>query len=218
MKLGILGGTFDPIHLGHLRVAEEIAEDLGLKKVYIIPSAVPPHKTGRLVTPFKHRLAMAHLATKDVPMLEVMDLESKRQGASYSIETLKELHTIVQPDPDLFFIIGIDAFLEIETWKEYRDLFNYTKFVVIERPGYGHIKLGQFIKTLGLKLGKIDTSDDFIAHGTKNILIQKTTHLDISSTDIRKRVAKGKSIRFLTPSRVYKYIFQKGLYKINAST
>lgn len=218
MKLGILGGTFDPIHLGHLRVAEEIVEDLGLKKVYIIPSAAPPHKTGRLVTPFRHRLAMALLATKDVPLLEVMDLESKRQGPSYSIETLKELNTIFRPDPDLFFIIGVDAFLEIKTWKEYRDLFNYTNFVIIERPGYEYIKLGQFIKTLGLKLGKIDIPNDCIAHGTKNILIKKTTHLDISSTDIRKRIAKEKSIRFLTPSRVYQYISQKGLYKINAIT
>ena len=136
MKIGILGGTFDPIHLGHLRCAEEICQALNLENVYLIPSASPPHKTKVPVTSFKHRLAMTRLAADISPCLEAVDLEGRRPGHSYSIETLREFYRIFGPDADIFFILGMDAFLEIRTWKEYEKLFDYAHFVIISRPGF----------------------------------------------------------------------------------
>ena len=130
MRLGILGGTFDPIHLGHLRVAEEISEEFNLERLFLIPSAAPPHKEIKPVTPFEHRLAMTRLAAKESSKFEALDLEGRRQGLSYSVETLRELHQTLRSDPTLFFIIGMDAFLEIRTWKEYERLFDYAHFLV----------------------------------------------------------------------------------------
>ena len=135
-RLGILGGTFDPIHYGHLRLAEEVGESLKLEHVYLIPAALPPHKGQRTVSPFPHRLEMTRIASAESPLLKVLDLEARREGFSYSIETLKTFHGMVQPDLDLHFVLGMDAFLEIETWKDFRNLFNYAHFVVIQRPGF----------------------------------------------------------------------------------
>jgi len=199
LRLGILGGTFDPIHLGHLRTAEEIGQELDLERVYLIPSASPPHKTEELVTPFDHRLTMTRLAIGGSSLLDALDLEGRRAGPSYSIETLKELHSIFKPDPDLFFILGIDAFLEINTWKEYERLFDYAHFVIISRPGYRKEKLEPFLLKSGLEI--------------KTLTIKETTLMDISSTHIREMVQQGKSIRFLVPGAVRDYITKKGLYK-----
>ncbi|MBW1936644.1 MAG: nicotinate (nicotinamide) nucleotide adenylyltransferase, partial [Deltaproteobacteria bacterium] len=131
MRLGILGGTFDPVHFGHLRLAEEIAEELELEKVYLIPAAAPPHKEKKPLTSFQHRLEMVRMAASASPMLEALDMEGRRQGLSYSIETLREFHRIFPDDLKLFFIIGMDAFVEIETWKDYKSLFDYADFVVV---------------------------------------------------------------------------------------
>ena len=124
MNLGILGGTFDPIHFGHLRVAEEMGEELGLERVYLIPAALPPHKDEKPVTSFQHRMAMTRIAVEGSPVLEALDLEGRRQGRSYSIETLREFRQTIEGSFGLFFIIGLDAFLEIGTWKEYEALFS----------------------------------------------------------------------------------------------
>ena len=203
MRLGILGGTFDPIHMGHLRTAEEIGQELDMEKVYLIPSASPPHKTEEPVTPFDHRLTMTRLAIVGSSLLDALDLEGNRAGPSYSIETLKELHAIFKPDPDLFFILGIDAFLEINTWKEYERLFDYAHFVIISRPGYRKEKIEPFLMKSGLE--------------NKTLTIKETTLMDISSTNIRKMVQQGKSIRFLVPGPVRDYIAEKGLYGKNGN-
>ena len=213
MRLGILGGTFDPIHLGHLRTAEEIGQELDLEKVYLIPSASPPHKTEELVTPFDHRLTMTRLAIGGSSLLDALDLEGKRAGPSYSIETLKELHAIFKPDPDLFFILGIDAFLEINTWKENERLFDYANFVIISRPGYRKEKLEPFLLKLGLEINKNGEADAFLMKSNKTLAIKETTLMDISSTHIREMVQQGKSIRFLVPGAVRDYITKKGLYR-----
>jgi nicotinate-nucleotide adenylyltransferase len=217
LRLGILGGTFDPIHLGHLRTAEEIGQELGLKKVYLIPSASPPHKTREPIAPFHHRLAMAQLAVGDSSLLEVLDLEGKRPGLSYSIETLKEFHNIFSPDPELFFILGVDAFLEINTWKEYQKLFKYAHFVIIERAGFQSRDLKALLLSLGLKVKKTKLPGVFITQFGNTIALSSPTLVDISSTQIRELVAAGKSIRFLLPESVRKYIIEKGLYRNNAN-
>jgi nicotinate-nucleotide adenylyltransferase len=218
VKLGILGGTFNPIHLGHLRVAEEIAEDLALKTVYLIPSGVPPHKNPRPLAAFSHRLRMVRLASTLSPFLEVWDIEGKRPGFSYSIETLRLFHDHFGPQLSLFFLVGIDAFKEITTWKEYRSLFEYSSFVVIGRPGYGTEKLSDFLASVDARF-EWNAGKKYYSHPSGNILIiRDTTLMDISATQIREKVANKKSIRFLVPEIVREYIEKTGLYLINEST
>jgi nicotinate-nucleotide adenylyltransferase len=212
LRLGILGGTFDPIHLGHLRTAEEIGQELRLEKVYLIPSALPPHKTGDPVTPFHQRLAMAQLAVSDSPLLEALDLEGRRTGFSYSIETLKEFHALFSPDPELFFIIGVDAFLEIKSWKEYQNLFDYAHFVIIQRPGFQPEDLKPLLLDLGSEVKETVEPNVITLPSGKTLIFMVPTLMDISSTRVRGMVMEDKSIRFLVPESVRQFIMEKGLY------
>jgi len=207
-----LGGTFDPIHYGHLRLAEEVGEALELERVYLIPAAAPPHKEGRPITPFAARMRMVLLAVGESPLLECLDLEGQRQGLSYSIETLKELHRLFAPDPELYFILGMDAFYEIKTWHEYKGLFDYAHFVVIPRPGSQTEKRESFLSSLDVGFRKERKGDQFTAPSGYRVLFREAMLMDISSTDIRKRVEEGKSIRFLVPEGVRHYIMKNGLY------
>ena len=217
MKLGIFGGTFDPIHLGHLRTAVEIGQELVLEKVFLIPSASPPHKTEDPVSPFQLRLTMAKLAIGDSQLLEVLDLEGKRPGLSYSIETLREFHSTFGPEQDFYFLLGVDAFLEIKTWKEYVKLFDYAHFVIIPRPGYQDGTLKPFLMNLGLNFEETKDPDQFMFPSGKRIVFKATTFIDISSTRIRQMVAAGKSIRYLVPEAVRDFIIKKRLYSHNGN-
>ncbi len=212
MRLGILGGTFDPIHFGHLRLAEEVGEELELEKIYLISAASPPHKNKRPVSPFRDRFAMTQKAAEASPLLEAMDLEGRRQGHSYSIDTLREFHRLFGPDLELYFIVGMDAFLEIETWKEYKRLFDYAHFVVINRPGVSDGALDTFLSSLGVDFMRQNDHNRFAAPSGNLLTYKKVTLMDISSTGIRDKVSKGKSIRFLVPEPVMAYIKTKGLY------
>ncbi|MBW1886839.1 MAG: nicotinate-nucleotide adenylyltransferase [Deltaproteobacteria bacterium] len=214
LRLGILGGTFDPIHFGHLRVAEEMGEEMELEKVYLIPGALPPHKDRKPITPFYHRLAMTQMAAQDSPVLETLDLEGRRQGFSYTIETLKKIHQIHRSNLELFFIIGMDAFQEIKTWKDYKKLFDYANFVVIKRPGFPSQELESFLFSLGVGFKRESDSRNFITPSGNTLIYQETILMDISSTNIREMVATGKSIRFLVPEPVRSYMMEKGLYRI----
>ena len=213
MRLGILGGTFNPIHIGHLRIAEEIREELELKKVCIVPVSLPPHKDTKPVTSFHHRSAMIRLATKNTPALETLDLEGRRQGLSYSIETLREIHQLSRTDIDLFFILGLDAFKDIKTWREYKLLFDYSHFVVIKRPGIHFKDPEQFLDSLEVKFKREGQGTSFIGPSGNILIFKEATQIDISSTRIRDMVAAGKSIHFLVPEPVRTYIIEKGLYK-----
>lgn len=218
MRVGILGGTFNPIHLGHLRAAEEIGEDLDLQKIYLIPAGIPPHKTPDPLADFSHRLEMVRLASAISPLLEAWDIEGKRPGLSYSIETLRLFHSSFRPQLGLFFIVGIDAFLEIQTWKKYPELFNYASFVVINRAGYDTQEFAGFLDSL--HLGFVwDPEGKCFCHPSGNTLLQKeTTVMDISASRIRQMVAERKSIRFLVPEAVREYIERVGLYLADEST
>ncbi len=213
MKLGILGGTFDPIHLGHLRSAEEVGQHLALEKVYLIPSSLPPHKTKTPVTPFHHRLAMTRLGTDGSGLLETMDLEGNRPGFSYSIETLRELHEVLGPAPELFFILGMDAFLEINTWRDYKHLFDYAHFVILSRAGCRNQGLDAIFSDLNVKGSTMGTGDHFEAPSGRSIFLLTSTRMEISSTNIRNMVKEDKSIHFLVPEAVRVYIIEKGLYR-----
>ena len=213
MRLGILGGTFDPVHFGHLRIAEEACEELGLEKVLLIPGASPPHKGKKDVSPFDDRLAMTRLGAGGSTVIEAIDLEGRRQGMSYSIDTLMEIHRIYGPDLELFFIIGMDAFLEIKTWKRYEDLFKETNFVVIKRPGFPDEKLGPLVLSMGLGFEPGEEKNSYVLPSSGcRVIYKELTLLAISSTRIRDLAASGKSIRFLVPEPVREYILEKGLY------
>ena len=216
MKLGILGGNFDPIHICHLRSAEETGEKLGLKRVYLIPSSAPPHKTKEPHTPFYHRMAMARLAVENSKLLEALDLEGRRPGLSYSIETLKQFHNEFSTGSELFFIVGMDAFLEIDTWKEYRNLFDFAHFVIIQRVGFPPEMLAPYLLSLKLEFIKTKRPDTFITSSGNKLLIMNHPLLEVSSTRIRKMVKEGRSIYYLTPESVRNYIIEKGLYKEDA--
>ena len=215
MRLGILGGTFDPIHFGHLRIAEEICEELELEKILLIPGALPPHKYRKSVTPFHDRLAMTRMAVKDSFLLEVLDLEGRRKGPSYSVETLREIHRLYKNNAEIFFIIGMDAFLEIKTWKEYKNLFDESNFVVLKRPGFSFEELAPFTLSLEVGFSEMNDSNTFRTPSGNLLIYKEATLMDISSTRIREMVAAGRSVRFLLPEPVRTYIIEKGLYRIN---
>jgi nicotinate-nucleotide adenylyltransferase len=194
-------------------VAEEMAEELALEKLYLIPAALPPHKDTKPVTPFFHRFEMIQLATGYDSVLEALDLEGRRQGLSYSIETLKEFHRMHPSGLEIFFIIGTDAFLEIKTWKDYKWLFDYSHFVVIKRAGVEAEELEPFLLSVRVDFRRKGSEEIFVVPCGNTVIYKEATLMDISSTSIRDRVARGKSIRFLVPEAVRSYIMEKGLYR-----
>ncbi len=220
-KIGILGGTFDPIHLGHLRAAVEIQEGFGLDAVYLIPAAVPPHKPRQDIAPPEDRLEMLRQATEELPELRVSDIELKRQGPSYTIDTICAFREKLPPKVWVYLIMGIDAFLEINTWKSYEDLLHIVPSIVINRPAAdGRIQpsLENAIETLmrsGALAGyECSLSTPCYTHCDKQpIFTFNVTPMEISSTRIRELVKKGQRIDYLVPPRVQAYIQAKGLYK-----
>lgn len=214
-KIGILGGTFDPVHYGHLRTAEEIGQELGLERVYLIPAASPPHKMRDPVTPFNHRLAMVRLGVRESALLEALDLEGRRAGLSYSFDTLKELKSRFGMNAEIFFLVGSDAFFEIRTWKNYRKLFDYAHFVIIPRIGYDLKTLHNLISGLDQSVKKQQNENVYTMLSGNHVIICKSTLLDISGTEIRDMVRRGKSITFLVPETVRAYILREGLYRFH---
>ncbi len=190
MSLGILGGTFDPIHLAHLRIAEEVREALSLARVLFVPAADPPWK--RAVAPFADRLEMVRLAVAPHPAFEASDVEGGRPGPSYTVETLEELRSRF-PDERLWFIVGADAFAEIDGWHHAARLFELSGFAVVERPGSegatAPVPPGAEVRRVHVPL------------------------LDISASDLRRRVARGASLRYLAPDAVIDYIEKHHLYE-----
>jgi nicotinate-nucleotide adenylyltransferase len=190
-----------------------MGEEFNLDKVFLIPAASPPHKSKEPLSLFPDRLEMARLAVGRPGLLEVLDIEGDRAGFSYSIQTLKEIDNLFGGRAEIFFILGVDAFLEIETWKDYRDLFQYAHFVVISRGDLGRKDLEPVLRQLD-PLAPVDDDPDTLKLNTgKTLFVRATTLMDISSTQIRHLVSSGKSIRFLVPEPVMSYIEKKGLYR-----
>jgi len=214
-KIGILGGTFDPVHFGHLRTAEEIGQLLGLQKVYLIPAASPPHKMRGPVSSFEHRMAMVRLGIQESSILDALDLEGRRPGLSYSFDTLKELKSRFGENSELYFLVGSDAFLDIRTWKGYEKLFDYSHFIVIPRPGLDMETLETFVLELNPSIKKMKGKNVYTMPSGNHVIIQKSTLMDISGTKVRNMVSSGKSIAFLVPESVKNYIFRKRLYRFH---
>jgi nicotinate-nucleotide adenylyltransferase len=210
--MGLFGGTFNPIHMGHLRGAEEIRESFGLTEVVFIPAAIPPHKKMKGMIDASHRLEMAQLATSTNPYFSISDIELKRSGKSYSIDTIRYFRRIHQGS--LFFILGEDAFFEIETWKEFRTLFSLCHFIVMARP---ESKAKGCFPELPEGLApffKEDRSGKAWTHASGNYLyLKEITFFDISSTKVRELIDREASIRYLIPTEVEAYIQEKGLYR-----
>jgi len=199
-KIGIMGGTFNPIHIGHLIIAEDICEKANLDKVLFIPSGQPPHKPDSEVAAAEHRYEMVRLAVASNSNFEASRIELDRDGYTYTINTLLELREKYGRNTDIYFIIGADVVHELKTWREYERVFALCEFIAVLRPGFDENALKNTISQLAQEHGAV-------IHPVTSRLI------DISSTDIRERCRNGKSIRYLVPEPVEEYILRNGLYR-----
>lgn len=199
-KYGIFGGSFNPIHYGHLMICEYIKEEMGLDKVIFIPTGNPPHK--ELEISAEDRYEMVRLAISPNPDFEISDIETTRVKKSYTVDTIRELKKIYKEEK-LYFLIGLDSLFQLKTWMKIGDLSQEIEFVVALRPGY-------------LDREEVNKEIDFLREnfGTKINLI-KTPLYEISSTDLRDRIREGKSLRYLIPKKVLDYIEESGFYKVD---
>ncbi len=214
-KVGLFGGTFNPIHLGHLRGAEEIREIFQLDQILFIPSSIPPHKMSGEIIEAKDRLEMVRLAISHNPHFSVSDIELLRPGKSYTIDTLRFFNE--NETNQFFFIMGREAFVEIETWKEFKNLFTLCHFIIMTRPGTQ--KENAFSDLLPRALisdFKYDPKEETYIHVSGHRLyFKEISFLDISSTKVRELIEKGRSVRYLIPPEVEGYIERHKLYRKN---
>lgn len=199
-RIGIMGGTFNPIHIGHMIIAQNALEDFGLSKVLFIPSALPPHKDTTPVVAAKHRKEMILLAIENSLFFEESDIELDRAGPSYAIDTVRSLYD-EYPDAELFFIIGSDSLKELYLWKDIYSLLPLCQFITYSRPGYD--------------IDELSESDIFLDEPWPKRLLKNVyrgRHIEISSSDIRYRLAEGLSIQYIVPESVGMYIYEHGLY------
>jgi len=211
MRIGLLGGTFNPLHFGHLYIAEEVAKYCGLAQVWFIPTCHPPHKQINDKITFAQRLAMVDAALRDYPQFLSSDIEGQRGGASYSVETLEQL-TAEYPQHEFFFIMGFDSFQEIELWKNYARLFELAHIVVTARPGFS----GSLQERLpvAIKDRFCYDSDSKNLRFDRGFSLIKVAHTcrDISSTEIRQQLSMNRDVREQVPPPVLEYIRAHDLY------
>ena len=220
-KIGIFGGTFNPIHLGHLRAAVELREGFGLDAIYLIPSASPPHKDHTNLAPATDRMEMVTRAIEGHDGLRASDIELKRQGPSFTIDTVCAFRKHLPDDTWLYLILGLDAFLEIETWKSYQDLLHIVPLIVINRPDHqGHIQaspnhaISTLLQQSTLQGYECSMDSPCFTHCEKQpIFTYNVTAMDISSTRIRDQIRQSQAIDFLVPESIREYIAAKGLYR-----
>jgi len=224
MRLGIMGGTFDPIHLGHLRAAEEIYWAFGLDRIIFVPAARPPHKEEVVVASALHRYEMVSLATVFTPYFTVSPIELTRPGKSYSVETLREFQKMYGSNTSLYFVVGVDAFLEMSGWRQARELFSLARIIVTARPGWRLDEVERLLtseqrKILGsprfryLKISGIDPERVERELDPRQVLLVEVVSLDIASREIRDLVEQGRSIRHLVPDTVAAYMAKNRLYQ-----
>jgi len=189
-KIGLFGGTFDPVHIGHLLMARTAMEQMGLDKIIFIPSCVPPHKKAPTLFTAKERLGLIRKAVRSIPEFEVSDFEIKKGGKSYSVDTVRHFRSIYGASDRLYFIVGGDAIKQLDTWKDIDTLKAMCSFVSVNRPGYprGEEKLKYHAVTMN--------------------------GIEMSSTEIRKRILTGKSIQFLVPDSILGYIKKHQSYTL----
>jgi nicotinate-nucleotide adenylyltransferase len=220
MRIGIFGGTFNPIHTGHIRVALRVKTAYALDKILFVPSALPPHKQPGDIVDVADRLKMLHKALLPYPDFAVSDVELKRSGPSYTIDTIRYFKHIIDDKSSLFLLLGLDAFIEIDTWKSYAELFMLIPFIVIMRTCGIKNRADDATKAIADYLTsrvsdgyQYSLSRSCFLHGEKQpVFIFDTPPIDISSTEIRRLVHKGDSIKQMVPAVVEQFIRRKGLY------
>lgn len=211
--VGILGGTFNPIHYGHLRMAQELADTLKLEEVRFIPSAQPPHKDDVTVSA-EHRAKMVELAIADNLIFTLDTLELNRKGASYTIDTLIELRESLGGDVALCLMMGSDAFVKLNTWHRWQSLLDYAHIILVQRPSaQPQEKLPSELETL-LRDHYTELHDDLMHENAGFITMQPISAQDISSTRVRELLERGESVRYLVPDKVNGYIATQRLYQV----
>ncbi len=222
MRIGLFGGTFNPIHRGHLHIADEISATFPLDEVYLIPCAQPPHKETIGLADAFDRLEMIRMALANSKRLQVSDVELHRNGPSYSIDTIKHFYSRHSGDDELFLLVGVDAFIEFDTWKHYRDILETIALIVLPRPMAE--REGKYDNRTALtEVIRQKLSGDYHYDDVHSVYEHPTlmpiyhpvnlSPLQISSTRVRRQVSQGNSIDDLVPQKVAKYIYAKGLYR-----
>jgi len=199
MKIGVLGGTFDPVHLGHIMMAEEARKSLGLKEVLLVPAGQPLTRSDERITSAEHRLRMLRLAVAGSPHLKVSTVEIERPGPSFTVDTIAELRRKFGGKDEIFFILGWDSLAQLPIWREPARIINMCILVAVPRPGWTQPSL----KALEKDIPGI----------SKRVVFLEKPRIDISATAIREKVARGESIDHLVPGPVADYIKNHGLYK-----
>jgi nicotinate-nucleotide adenylyltransferase len=198
MNIGILGGTFDPPHNGHLHIAEQAQRALGLTQVIFIPARQPPHKLEDPVSPLQQRLDMLERALWEHPEFVISLIETRRRGPSYSVDTLRELKSELGDSDQIYFIMGEDSLKNLPTWYQPQEIVKLCKLAVLQRPEY-QVDLDALEKKVpGVK---------------SSVILIPAPEIDISSTEIRERVCRGETIAGLVPAAVAEYIYECGLYR-----
>ncbi len=216
--VGIFGGTFNPIHLAHLRAGEEVREAEALDEVRFVPAAIPPHRRDAALAPAADRLRMVELAVADAPGLRAWDVEIARGGPSYSIETIRALRDEVGAARRVVLVIGYDAFREFHSWKEHESFFSLCDMAIVTRPPWPGNLTVEDLPLAARNAFRYDPGSGSFRHESGHVLtLHRITALDISATALRSRVATRRSIRFLVPRAVEAYIAERGLYRTEDS-
>lgn len=206
--IGVFGGTFDPVHLGHLQLALHAIKEVGLKEILFIPAAQPPHKDG-VITSFRHRIGMLEAVCRNYINFSCSDIENRLQRPSYTVDTLVALKNEYPPDTSLYFIIGMDAFLDLMTWKSYQTVLTMAQMVVSPRLGYSPELLDNFLDQLGYERQE----GRWQAQGNKkDIILLSASPEEICSRKIRKVLAQGGDVSDLLSPEVANYINENNLY------
>lgn len=220
MRIGLLGGSFNPIHRCHLSIAHSAQRLLHLDRILFIPTGDPPHKQPDTLAAAPHRYRMVELAIQDVPEFALTDIEIRRSGKSYSIDTVRELQQEYGPEGTLFFIIGLDAFLDLPSWKEPEMLLDSCRFVVFSRPSVRFLTLASIPlfhavrkDTLAaLDAAQQERADVMVAQG-RTLTLLRLPPCDVSASDIRRRIQAVQPLANLLPPPVESYILREGLYR-----
>lgn len=202
-RIGVIGGTFDPIHYGHLAAAEEVRARMSLTKVLFVVAGIPPHKLDEEVTPVEHRLAMVELGIASNPHFEISRVDVDRPGPSYSVDTISILLEQYGQNTEMFFIMGLDSLVEVPTWRQPQRLIQLCHLVAVTRPGFD------------VDMRRLEASVPGIS---SRVEIIDMPELDISSSDLQRRVSEGLPIKYQVPEKVERYINEHQLYRSSAGT